>query len=252
MKQNTSFRPLSGRIGQVKAFILGAAFHYSSLPRLILEVFLRKDFGRRYFSVTAAIFAAIILLYIPFRYSIIVMNNASDFWNFLWHYLTWYIFVGFYIWKCIKHYRVVKEETKELIYGKHTQYSGTLNPLFLQIKISKQVVTERQIECFLEPAVFFIVGLVLAILGQYIGILFLVCSVIYSLSYHCLYFAADQEILDVMDDMIFKEYREKMIVEGLSPLEAMGLEIKGEMPTSKATRQQMFDHAVKDEAVDLR
>ena len=66
MKKNLYYQHVFGRTNAIKEFIYNFFLAISSWPRLILEVFLRKNMGERYFSFSNCVLIIVILCYLPF------------------------------------------------------------------------------------------------------------------------------------------------------------------------------------------
>lgn len=61
MKKNLYFQTMFQRTNGIKMIILDFFLSIASWPRLMIEVFIRKNFGERYFSLAAAITITVIL-----------------------------------------------------------------------------------------------------------------------------------------------------------------------------------------------
>jgi len=254
MNRNSSFRTGgTGRVNQIKPLIYGMFYYYSSYPRLIIETFIRKGFGERYYTLASLLTVAAILFIIPLRLVHGNMVSSDESIEFLKSYFTWYIFIIILVWRGLKHVRSINADKRAFEYGKLSTFSGYLNSIFLEIKIMGKKATMRQIECLLEPAGFFIAGIILWLCGQGLGILFIGCSIIYGISYLAEYEAGTQLILNYIDDMIWREQIEKAFVEDKSVFETMGVEFRGEKPSNQVTRQEVYNQGFKiDEPVDVK
>ena len=252
--RNSSFH-VNGvsRGNRLKALLYGAVYYYSSYPRLIIETFLRSGFGERYYNLASLLTAAFVLFIIPLKFIFGGMGRGGDFMNFLKGYGTWYIFLFLFVWMGLKHVRAISADKKTFEYGRLSTFAGYINPFFGSMKIGTKKATIRQIECLLEPAGFFIGGIFLWLCGQGIGLVFIVCSIIYSISYFAEYEAGTQLILDYIDEMIYRKNIEKAFVEDKSIYETMGVEFRGEKPSNKVTRQEVVNKMLKaDEPVDAK
>ena len=69
MKKNLYYAHVFGRTNAIKEFIYNFFLAIASWPRLILEVFLRKNMGERYFSFSNVVLMLLILCYLPFPIS---------------------------------------------------------------------------------------------------------------------------------------------------------------------------------------
>lgn len=73
MKKNLYYRTVFRRENVLKARVLDFFLTISSYPRLLIEVFIRKNFGERYFSYATAITITILMIFYP-----VVMSSVSS------------------------------------------------------------------------------------------------------------------------------------------------------------------------------
>src|SRR5580698_10190152 len=66
MKKNLYYRDTLRRENMLKVFILSLFSLFASYPRLLLEVFIRKNFGARYFKLSSALTVAFLLAFVPY------------------------------------------------------------------------------------------------------------------------------------------------------------------------------------------
>ncbi len=205
--------------------ILGVALGISSYPRLLLEVFIRKNFGKRYFQIGLCLLCVLVLGAWPrvrafFKFDEWLnadnyQHGAND--NYWIPYLTWYIFLAlFLVFSFIRYFEILRQPPGLNMNRKGT-YSGDHLLFFTtfgrpetknRLRAGKVTAEERKglrfnstkfVEVVLEPLPFFILGLILYFLGQKLGVLLITCSVIYSLGYHAAYLHMDEELQDVID-----------------------------------------------------
>ena len=70
MKKNLYFRSVFRRKNVIKEAILDLFLSTCSVPRLLLEVFIRTNMGERYFSFSTAIIATTVLAILPIGASV--------------------------------------------------------------------------------------------------------------------------------------------------------------------------------------
>jgi len=249
MIRNSYFRAIHGMASSLKMQFFALIYQFSGIPRMVMEAFLRKNFGERHFSFSLALAIAFILMAIPVQYLDFGMGQRGNpGLDFLKHYLTWYIFVGVFIWQSWKHYQVIQKEKMDgFNYDKSSVYEGDVHPFFFGLRYKGRAVTAFEIECFIEPAVFLGAGLILAILGQSIGWLFIICSLIYGMSYRALYYAGDIMILDYIDQKLYNEYLEKAYMNNMHPSETHGVQFRGRHINNEVTRREMAPALVDNE-----
>ncbi len=235
------------------AFIEGL----SSYPRLSLEVFIRKNFGHRYFKLSSALTVAAVLILFPIvAYKLgdfirlVLMsrnggleyaNESSSFWG---NYATWYLFIIAFLFMSIKRHRESKLPTAWFDASRFSLYSGDIDPRFYTITPFKIVPTIRQIMIFHEPALFCAIGIVLWLAGQSVGWLLVVNSLSYSFSYASAYRKGDDMLWDMIDQIIMNKSLQESFVDDLDGREANGVRFYLDKPGSKELREQLAEGLV--------
>lgn len=244
--KNLYYRHVLKRTSILKSFIINLFVGIASWPRLLLEVFIRKNFGERYFSFSVAIFVGTLMALLPvafrFGFSVLfrVRGPSGDFGMFMLDYGSWYVFVGAFLYFSYLHKKAMKRNPSVFDMGKYSLYSGDINPVFKTILKSLGMKPSiRRIECLIEPALFFIGGFILMMLGQSIGTLILVCSIIYGLSYLGSYYLGDSFVMDKVDEMICNEELFDAFVEGKDASETRGFRFYGHIPKDRAVRETL-------------
>jgi hypothetical protein len=251
-ERNAYFRDVIMRRNRLKKFILDFFFSTSSYPRLVLEVFIRKNFGERYFTIASAITVAVLLAVTPsvahWVYNLFphTYDSYEDFqatqsgagiWS---SYTTWYLFIAVFLVFSWKRMRETDRNPSVFDFGKFSLYSGDIHPMFFRVKLFGKKVNVRQVETFVEPAAFFIVGLMLAMMGQKLGYLLEWCSIFYSLGYIAAYKRGDDFVMDLIDEKIMNEEKLKVIVEG-EENNARGVRFYMRRPTTREAREKLAE-----------
>lgn len=241
MQKNLYFRSVLRRDNLIKVFFLGLFGSIASYPRMLLEVFIRKDFGERYFNLASAIYVTLILAVIPIAlkdaFRFLRDDEDSSFWM---HYLTWYIFLALFMIKCIQHYKTMKRSPSVFDFARYSLSSGQLHPQFFKIQIPGIKPDRRNIEILLEPGIFFVLGIVLWLIGQKVGILLTICSIFYSFSYQLAYHTGDNFVMDKIDEIICNEELKKTFVDDANESETRGFRFLGRKPENKEMREQIM------------
>ena len=252
MKKNLYYRTVFRRKNAIKEFLLTFFLGVASWPRLLLEVFIRKNFGERYFSFSTAIIMTVILAIFP--YAIAQAQSYSSFggggisfWSFVGHNLTWYIFLALFIIVCLRRRHEVKRLPSVFDFERFSLSAGIVNPAFFTIKLGGKDPDIRTVETLIEPAFFLIIGVVLALMAQSVGVLIVVCSIIYSLSYFGAYYIGDNFIMDKIDEMICNENLVASFVDGRKPEETKGFNAYGRKPDNKEFRRRVVDSFFEDD-----
>lgn len=267
MKANLYYRSLMRRENIIKNFFLSLFDFWASGSRLLLEVFIRKDFGERYFRLSAAMILIVEFGLLPFLFVFLqrkfgaFMNEAPavDVWSdepapvaepvepSLWAgYIGWYIFLGLFLLFSIKHYLDKKRQPSSFDFQKFSLYSGTLQPYMLNIPFFK-TENNRFRECIAEPLVFAVIGILLILIHQHIGWLILICSFLYGMSYVASYQRGDNFVLDIIDEKISNEEMERSFVDGLTSDDTRGFEFRGQRPSSKQYRRDLLPSIIVDD-----
>jgi hypothetical protein len=213
--KNQYYRELFMRVNVLKAFIATCFFTICSYPKLVIEVFIRQDFGERYFTLASALSVAAILFVLPAVTSMGML--LADPLGFIGTDFTWYAYLAAYIFFSWKRYKEVQNNPGVFEFAKVSVSSGTIHPFFKRFRIFGKEPSLRVIEIGLEPLMFFIAGLILHVLAQKLGMLLIVCSVLYSLSYYSAYLRGDNFIMDRLDQVMYSEQQEGFFTRGEEP-----------------------------------
>lgn len=267
MKKNLYFRHTYRRENILFNLVLGLFRMIASYPRLLLEVFLRKNFGQRYFRLSSVITVIFIFGVYP-----VLSSQAARFFrkfrfaageqdSFMAQYFLWYVFLIAFAYMGWTHYKSNKKEAGVFNFDHFSLSSGEINPRFLQVKIPNIKTTIRLVECFLEPAVFLFAGIVLWLIGQKLGVLLTFSSIVYAFSYIDAYRQGDNFVLDKTDEMICNAQLEKAFVgeenskdgnKSDSDADAKddihnGFRFRGRKPESQERRKQILPFFTEDE-----
>jgi len=255
MKKNLYYRAVSGRKNSIKDMIGAFFYGLSGYPRILLEVFIRKNFGERYFTLSAASVNFIVLFFIPFFMDMIPNRgyyggSDTSFGDVILKNITWYLFLATYIYFCILRWKEIKKSKRIYDFTRYSLSDGTTDPRLSSIKINGKQVDNRTLETLIEPAFFFVIGVILLICVQKIGLLLILASIIYSLSYYYAYRHGDNFVLDKIDEMISIKNMYKSFVDGLNPDETDGFKTRGERPKDAGYRRKLVEEMIVDDDDD--
>lgn len=249
MKKNLYYRMLYRRKNAIKEFIYGFFYAICSTPRLLLEVFVRKNFGERYFSFATAMGIAFILFWIPF-FTIKVTHALgwinSKFLSFILFYLTWYAALSAFVYVCIKRRNEIKRLPTVFEFGRFSLSAGHIHPKFYEFSFMGKRFDTRQIETLIEPGFFFFIGFSLSALGQPIGGVIMFCAICYSLSYLAAYHMGDNFIMDQIDVLIMNEEHTNTFIDGLPAEDSRGVRYYGRVPKDPELRRLLTDSIIVD------
>jgi len=250
MKKNLYYRTVLKRENVIGLAFQNFFLSIASYPRLILEVFIRKNFGQRYFSFASILTAAFILIFFPLLISWLFpvrgyrADPFDDFWT---KYLSWYLFTAAFIIFSLLRAREVNNNPSVFDFAKFSLYQGDINPFFYKIQFFDTKPDVRTIEIIYEPAIFLIAGFVLMFSGQNIGILITLASFCYSFSYSAAYAKGDSFVMDKIDEMILNEQMENAFVDDENGPNSKGVTFRMEKPTSQEMRRKVAETMLEEE-----
>lgn len=239
----------------LRLVFFGFCTQFSLWATLIIETFTRKDFGIRHFVFAPALRLAGFLAFLPFVPSIIrgfiastvvtpddikkqvpteyqglVSDSvkpstftpavedvvpATDFSA----YILWYAFLAVFVYMAFRHWQVQRKRPSIFDKAYHTLYAGTPHEWLFGIQLPWIKTNRRVVECWYEPGIFFISGWFMYMIGQNLGILFMVAAVIYSGYAHSGYYFGRDGVLNAFDEMLDRQIKDKLFGED-SPLTA--------------------------------
>lgn len=248
-KKHHFYREVFRRKNLIKDFLLPLFLSIASYPRMILEVFIRKNFGERYFSFATAITVFTILLILPFAFSFNYYGMYQpDLWSVLKENKLWYSFCIFFLYISYQRKEEIKRLPSVFDFSRFSLYGGDIHPFLIDLIYKQKAFTIRQAEIFIEPLFFFLIGLALSIIGQApLGILIIICSLLYSLSYSGAYYLGDNFIMDKIDEMICSEELVNTFVSDLPPSETRGFHVFGRKPASEDKRRKVYEHMTSED-----
>lgn len=252
MKKNLDYQSVLFRKNVLKEMVLNFFFSISSGPRLLLEVFIRKNFGERYFYMASAYTVAILLSIIPLlshgllfifsRYGGYRLPNS-----FLWDNKLWYGFIVAFLIMSVKRNREIKRSPSVFDFAKHTRYPGIIDKRFYTLFGKNWTI--REVETFVEPVFFFVIGLGILIIDRSLGWLLIVSSICYSISYRGAYYNGDNFVMDIIDKQILNEELVNAVVDGKQGEDTRGVRIYGRIPITPEARRKLLPHLFDEEKI---
>lgn len=250
MKKNLYYRTVLRRRNPLMELLVTVFIGLASWPRLMLEVFIRRNFGERYFSFTLAMLIVLLLGAGPVVAALGVraLLGGSFFAEYLANNLSWFIYLILFVCVCYIRKEEIKREPSVFDFGRYSLSAGEFLPLFSQITYGGKNLSPRTIETIIEPGIFFILGCVLTYFNQYIlGPHLLGCSVIYSLSYVAAYYNGDNFVMDKIDEIITNEEMYNAFVEGVDPKNTRGVPFYGRRPADPDARRKAYESFFEEE-----
>jgi hypothetical protein len=251
MKKNLYFRQSIRRQNLLSTFFFSSVSSLASWPQLLLSVFIRKNFGERHFTLASSITVAVILALMPLWYVIKSWAYQIFSWgDFFILYSSWYVFIAAFLFYSVKRAKEIRHNPSVYDFKKYSFYTGDILPYFKNMGTKKEVVNYRIIETVFEPAPFLAGGIILWLIGQPLGLLIVICSFIYGLSYEAEYRLGDHFVMNKIDEIICNENLEKAFVFDQDPDDTQGFRFYGRKPQSEEMRKKIAALMTDDEIVD--
>ena len=253
MKKNIYFTQVLRRENMLLAAIFEFFLKVASYPRMVIEVFLRKNFGQRYFTLASALTVGVILFIIPLLQSSFNSNSYGGFGGtrepFLNRFALWYVFTFTFIGFSFKRWWEIRRNPSVFDFGKFSLYSGDKHSFFKSVNLSGWKPSLRTIEIFLEPAPFFVLGLLIFNFDKSLGWLLIISSLCYSFGYAAAYKKGDDFIMDKIDTQIANEELFNTLVDGKSGEQTRGVELYCDRPQSRTEREKLANILQEDDGV---
>lgn len=252
MKRHLTYRSVFRRRNFIKEGIFNLFLSIASYPRAIIEVFLRKNMGERYFSLFTCIIVALFLMLFPafLNQGMSVVSRYRDMYDYgggyqrpgFWStYIMWYLYAAAFIFFTYLRWNEVKRNPSVFDFKRYSLSTGEILPVFNNIKVGNTTLSIRTVEIFVEPAPFFLVGLVLYLMSQNFGIILMISAICYCLSYAAAYYDGDNYTMDKIDHMIATEEANNAFVLDEDPKDNRGFRFFTKRPTSEEARQRVVD-----------
>lgn len=264
MKKNLYFRTVLRRRSLLKEKTLNFLLKYASAPRMLLEVFIRRKFGRRYFSFYSALMLAAIMIGVVKAYMWVESVISFLFPRQLFAYkageteanmppagpdqLFWfYAFLGAFLlfsaWRQLE----ITNRPNRYDFDHFSLSSGEFNPWVLRLCKVVGITNVRYIETYVEPGLVLLLAAVVdSLFDLNIAYFLMLMSLFYSLSYMAAYEIGDNFVMDKVDERICNEELERAFVEGLDSSQTRGVRFYGRAPSDQNTRRKMAESFVSD------
>ncbi len=235
MKKNLYFATVFQRRNLVKEFFMSLFLAIASYPRLLLEVFVRKNMGERYFSMASVITLFVVLAALPF------VIEKRTFLYVLQENILWYLFLAGFLYAANKRRLEIKRLPSVFDFARYSLAKGETNPLLYKFSRFKNLDI-RTMQTLVEPAIFFVGGILLLLIDQdMLGVLLIVSSILFSLSFVAAFHYGDHKVMDEIDRIILSEDMVKAFVDDDDPSLTRGVQFYGRKPADRALRQKVVN-----------
>lgn len=250
MKKNLYYQRLYRRDSPVNEILDHIALAIASPFRLLIEVFIRRHFGERYFRLSSVIATTAFMFLIPGLLiwlsngvSILEDDESRS------SYATWFIYALLFFVMGMWRESEITRSYSNFDFTRFSLSSGQTYALFVKLGTVNGKPNFRRIETLIEPAPFFIAGIILAVLGQTLGYLLIFSSLMYSYSYAASYRKGDDFMLDKIDEMITNQELEKTFFDGEEESPSGTFRYRGSKPADADLRKKLLSSMVVDDGV---
>lgn len=241
------FRKVSGRsVNYFYDFFLGFFLGFSSWPSSIIEVFMRRQFGERYFT----LFTGLSI----FTLMMIIWYSLAKYWDAGTE-ISWGLFAFIYLGQSIRHRLEIKKFGSTYDFDRYSISEGYYHEFWNKIIGNEYYgikITHYRFYVYLEPLLPFLVGLFFFAnpFTRIVGTLIMISSLFFCLRHFAKTHTARNHILDDIDDMICQQHHEDVLLEQLPAEETKGLWFPMELPQDRDLRQKLSDYMKRDYEID--
>lgn len=217
----------------------------ASIPARIVEIFMRRNFGERYFSweIPMLIF---VLLIAPYIVQIYIGYPGSSPFTFLHALLCLAIPYATY-----KRHKEVKRSTDTFDDTVYSYYSGDQLKMWdkVRAKYPKLKADYVRVERYYEGAVFILIGFVALLIPftMVIGVTMMVAGISYIIKVYYRYQMGRSYILDMIDKKIINEQMYDTFVNENPPDKTQGFQWSGPKPGSRDVREKIYEQMLEEE-----
>jgi hypothetical protein len=243
MKKNAYYTVLYGEPAAINRKLGAWVSVVLSWPKSVLDVFLRRNMGERYFTLFKSILIFLALWFIP-----IGMKNL--YFSEMISSTSYYFFLILYAIMSGVRYMEIRRKPSVFDFAKFSLSRGIPYDIFLRIKLFGKPLSQRTIEVYVEPLLCFIIGVILIVLQQGpVGALIILCSISYFVCNSISAIHGDHFIMDKIDEILLSRDLNTIFLndEELSPKQVPFFTRK---PTTRELRQNFLDHLNNDDDHD--
>ena len=201
MKKNEYYQDMFGRSNAFSQNFAAFCYWLFSYPKLILEVFIRREMGERYFTLTSAVIGGALWFAMPIAFS---FNSYSASWKDTINANPAYYFflIPYTIMSAIR-YREIKHLPSVYDFERFSLSQGKPFEFFYNIKLFGRPSGLRKIQLYFEPIFCGTIGFMLFKVGATaLGGMIMICSFGYFLSNVIATYQANHFIMDKIDEFL--------------------------------------------------
>jgi len=233
-KNSSYYEAVFRRPSVFKEVVLGFFFSCCSLPRLVLEVFLRRNMGERYFAMGTAIIIAMVTW---FYAALLILAGVLLERVWVWTYMSLGLiaFPLVFLYYARQRQQEIDQLPSVFDFKRFSLATGKTLSFF-----DRYTTDRRKLTTIYEPAAGFIIGFALLFIIQIpLAVMLMTCSITYSLSYLAAYHQGDNFLMDQIDQRICAEDLADTFRLNLPYDQTRGAEFFGYQPEDPAQRQRM-------------
>jgi hypothetical protein len=235
MEKSLNFSSVFHRRNIIKEFFMGLFLAIASYPRLLLEVFLRRNMGERYFSFASVITVFLILVLFPF------LLEKTFAMRVVWDNTLWYLFLILFLYVGNQRRLEIKRLPSVFDFARYSLDQGLLHPLLRQLALDRNF-NIRTMNILVEPGVFLVIGILFLLISQsLLGGLLILSALLFSFSYMAAYHYGDQMVMDLIDKIIVSEEKMKSFIDDEDPSRTRGVHFYGRKPADKSKRRKVME-----------
>ncbi len=222
-------------------------FTISSYPSYIVEAFMRKHYGERYYSFSVAIIISFSMLY-PFIFLGDKVRGVLG--------LPWILFTLIFLYKSIRHRMEFRRYSMNYDFDRFSYSDGEIFDFWYDLigtKILGLTVTRYRILVLFEPAIPVIVGLFLMLMPftRPVGILIFFSGLLFGYRSLMKAYYARGYVLDAIDEQIVARWKQDVIMEEKPKAQTGGLSFPIELPQSNDLRQKLISNVDEINPLDI-
>jgi hypothetical protein len=243
MKKNAYYTVLYGEPAAINKKLGAWVSVILSWPKSVLDVFLRRNMGERYFTLFKSILIFAALWFFPDLIETVYRTEMISS-------TSYYMFLVLYAIMAVVRYREIRREPSVFDFAKFSLSRGIPHGFFLRIKILGRPLSQRSIEVYAEPLLCFVVGVLLIVLQQGpLGALIILCSISYFMCNMISAIHGDHFIMDKIDEILLNQDLNETFIQGkeVSPRHVPFFSRK---PSTEDLRKNFIDHLNNDDDDD--
>lgn len=241
MKKNIYYRSIYGR-NVIQQHLVPTILMLVNLPKMILEVFLRKNMGERFFSPFISILLAIGLFYLPDMF-----RMAGPGWG---HSTVFNIFLIAYLVMIVVRYLEVRRAPSVFDFARFSLSVGKPFPFFYKIKLMGKRPSTRTVECYYEPLFCLLIGLLLFLIHERLtGFLIIFCAICYFVGNVGAAIRGDHFVMDKIDEIICNQDMSETFVQN-KEVSSREVPFFVKKPSTEELRKDFVDQMTDDDNED--